>query len=59
MTYMLVIWTLVGLGTNNSGVSYTKYDWRSLGEFSSIELCHSGARELSIKEENFKCIRSK
>lgn len=68
MTYILMIWTVVGYaGMSHSTV--TKVDWRPLGEFhmeegrvgkkTAQEMCEQAARELGLKSENYRCIRSK
>lgn len=67
MIYILVIWTVVaGAGTNTS--THYKYDWRPLGEFhmeegrmnkkTALEMCEAGARELGLKRENYRCVRT-
>ena len=54
MTYILMIWTVVAMSTH-----HTKTDWRPIGEFNSQQLCQDAAKELSIKSENYRCVRSK
>ncbi len=67
-TYILVIWTVVGYaGTSHS--THTKMDWRPIGEFhleqgrlggkSALEMCEDAARQLALKAENYRCVRSK
>lgn len=69
MIYILMIWTMVGY--NNSRVQ-TKYDWRPLGEFhaelsnsgfqtskTAQQMCEDAARQLGLKTENYRCIRSR
>ncbi len=67
-TYILVIWTVVGYaGTNHS--THTKMDWRPIGEFHmegdriglkpAKEMCEDAARQLGLKTENYRCVRSK
>lgn len=66
--YILVIWTIVGYaGTSSS--TWTKYDWRPIGEFhmeegrmgkkTAKEMCEEAARQLALKAENYRCVRSK
>ena len=66
--YILVIWTVVGYaGTQTS--THVKYDWRPIGEFhleegrtnkrTAKEMCEEGARQLALKPENYRCVRSK
>lgn len=68
MIYILMIWTAVaGAGTNTS--THYKYDWRPLGEFhmeedrmnkmSAREMCERAARELVLKPDAYRCVRSK
>ncbi len=66
MIYILMIWTVVGYaGTSHS--TSTKMDWRPLGEFHNTnvseynaqEKCEAAARQLGLKPENYRCIRSK
>ena len=66
MIYILMIWTVVGHGGGHSTSS--KYDWRPLGEFHMVdqgrtktaqERCEDAARQLGLKTENYRCVRSK
>lgn len=66
--YILVIWTVVGVGDGKGSPTVIKYDWRPIGEFhmdtwqrkyTAREMCEEGARQLGIKPENYRCIRSK
>ena len=59
MSYILVIWTIVGYaGTQVS--THTKYDWRPIGEFHGTQAnCEIAARQLSLKPEAYRCVRSK
>ena len=70
MTYILMIWTVVGYaGMSHSTYYNTKIDWRPLGEFhreedrmgkmTALEMCEAAARQLGLKTENYRCIRSK
>ena len=57
MSYILVIWTVVGLAAYpNYSI---KQDWRSIGEFSTQSLCHDAAREMAIASDRYRCVRSK
>lgn len=68
MTYILVIWTIVGYA-GTSSQTWREYDWRPIGEFHSVqeydrkmsakELCEEGARQLGLKSDKYRCIRSK
>ena len=66
MIYILMIWTVVGHGGGYPTSS--KYDWRPLGEFHMVDqgrtktaqgMCEDAARQLGLKTENYRCIRSK
>jgi hypothetical protein len=64
MIYILMIWTVVGVGAADRTPNIIKMDWRPLGEFYSgidngKEMCEKAARELGLKTENYRCIRSK
>jgi hypothetical protein len=70
MTYILVIWTIVGAHAHGYA-AYQKLhqDWRPIGEFhmednrmgkkTAKEMCEEAARQLALKPENFRCVRSK
>jgi hypothetical protein len=69
MTYILLIWTVVGAGASARSPDIIKYDWRPLGEFhmeegrmgkkSAQEMCNDAAKALGLKYENYRCVRSK
>lgn len=66
--YILVIWTVVGAGGMSHSI-VTKMDWRPIGEFhmeggrmnkkTALEMCEDAARQLGLKTENYRCVRSK
>jgi hypothetical protein len=71
MIYILMIWTVVGYGGTKSGL-HTKHDWRPLGEFYSEtnghgfqngktaqQMCEDAARQLGLKTDAYRCVRSK
>lgn len=73
MEYILVIWTVVaiqGQGTGNYNM-YREHDWRPIGVFqkdttqgfnagaSGLERCEEAARQLNIKADKYRCVRSK
>jgi hypothetical protein len=68
MIYILVIWTAVagGVRPNYSGLEVQR-DWRPIGEFhnsphagkNAQQMCEDAARQLGLKSENYRCIRSK
>jgi hypothetical protein len=71
MIYILMIWTVVGYaGMAHS--THTKMDWRPLGEFYSEtnghgfqngktaqQMCEDAARQLGLKSDAYRCVRSK
>lgn len=72
MIYILMIWTVVGVGAADKSANIIKLDWRPLGEFhaellnsgfqngkTAQQMCEQAARELGLKTENYRCIRSK
>ena len=72
LSYILVIWTMVGYagaGTQYSRYWKSEYDWRPIGEFhleegrvgkkSALEMCEDAARELGLKRDRYRCVRSK
>lgn len=69
MIYILMIWTVVGIqgtGVGNQQIQRER-DWRPLGEFhrsadgkeNAQDICEKAARQLGLKTENYRCIRSK
>jgi hypothetical protein len=69
MSYILMIWTAVAAagGGGAGGFHRVEYSWRPIGEFhtnatsatSAQQLCRDAARELGLKPENYRCVRSK
>ncbi len=67
--YILMIWTVVGVGDGKGSPTVVKYDWRSLGEFhmedgrmnkkTAREMCEDAARQLGLKTDAYRCVRSK
>jgi hypothetical protein len=59
---------VVGVGGDRHYTN-TKNDWRPLGEFhmeegrigkkTAQEMCIDAARQLGLKSENYRCVRSK
>lgn len=73
MIYILMIWTVVagGVRPNYSSMEVQR-DWRPLGEFqaeltnsgfqvskTAQQMCEEAARQLNLKPESYRCIRSK
>jgi hypothetical protein len=68
MIYILVIWTAVVGGVRpNYHLMEIERDWRPIGEFytsvdtgkNARQMCEDAARQLALKYENYRCIRSK
>ena len=67
--YILMIWTVVGASDSRGGQMKAYYDWRPLGEFhmeegrvnkkTAREMCENAARELGLKNDAYRCVRSK
>lgn len=73
MIYILMIWTVVagGVRPSYSGMEVQR-DWRPLGEFhaellnsgfqnskTAQQMCEDAARQLNLKPESYRCVRSK
>lgn len=64
MTYILMIWTVVAMAGDRFHQAKA-YDWRPIGEYYSSgsetgrERCEDAARQLGLKSENYRCVRSK
>ena len=67
MIYILIIWTVVGVGGTQIS-THVKHDWRPLGEFrhsdigqdkTALQMCEDAAKQLGLKSENYRCVRSK
>ena len=70
---ILMIWTTVGAFGQGTGTYIPREykDWRPLGEFhmeqgriggdmkTARQMCEEAARQLSLKPENYRCVRSK
>jgi hypothetical protein len=64
MTYILMIWTVVAMAGDRH-YQNKAMDWRPIGEFydfsagSGQAKCEEAARQLGLKIENYRCVRSK
>lgn len=55
MTYILVIWTVVGYaGTQTS--TWKEHDWRPIGEFKNSTACVHAAKTLGKPDTQFRCL---
>ena len=69
MIYILMIWTVVGASDSKGGYMHAYRDWRPLGEFhmeegrmnkkTAQEMCEDAARQLGLKTDVYRCVRSK
>ena len=69
--YILMIWTVVGVGDAKGSPTVVKYDWRPLGEFhmeegryggnmkTALQMCEEAAASLGINKDRYRCVRSK
>ena len=68
MIYILMIWTTIGFA--GAGSQYNREfrvekDWRPVAEFYSshdakaAELCEAAAKKLGVKDDRYRCVRSK
>ena len=65
MTYVLMMWTAIAMvGTVN--VHAKTYDWRPMAEFHDYDVrggaqqkCEEAARQLGLKSDRYRCIRTK
>lgn len=65
MTYVLFLWTTVAMAGDRFGQKID-YDWRPMAEIHSNvsditakEMCHQAARELGLKSNMYRCVRTK
>ncbi len=72
MIYILMIWTVVAASDAKGSSMKVYQDWRPLGEFhtelrnsgfqngkTAQQMCEDAARQLGLKTENYRCVRSK
>lgn len=67
MIYILMIWTVVGVGVGDRVPNIIKHDWRPLGEFynspdsgkNARQMCEEAALQLGLKTDSYRCVRSK
>lgn len=64
MIYTLFIWTVVAMAGDRH-YQAKEHDWRPIAEFQSgagengQTLCEQGARQLGLKVEKYRCVRTK
>jgi len=67
MIYILMLWTVVSASDSPGTPPKAYYDWRPLGEFhysakppeTAQEKCEIAARQLGLKPDVYRCVRSK
>ncbi len=62
MIYTLFLWTVVGFagaGTQYSRDWKTEMDWRPMAETTSQSECERVAKELALKKEKYRCVKTK
>lgn len=65
MIYILMIWTAVAASDSRGGPLKVYHDWRPLGAFETspvsngLQLCEAAAKQLGIKHEMYRCVRSR
>jgi hypothetical protein len=70
MTYILYVWTVVGLVGSHHGIGGQAMDWRANGIYESStfntegyvdgrDKCEQAARQLGLKSDKYRCVRSK
>lgn len=64
MTYILMIWAVVAMAGDRH-VQEKAYEWRPIGEFHDFSAgtgqskCEEAARQLGLKHDRYRCVRSK
>lgn len=66
---ILMIWTVVGATDAQNSLRKVYHDWRPIGEFhmeegrankkTAREMCEDAARQLGLKTDAYRCVRSK
>ena len=70
MTYVLMIWTVVAATVGHSKqYPMLQHDWRPIAEFhanghsesnyTTLTKCQEAARQLGLKSERYRCVRTK
>jgi hypothetical protein len=55
VTYILVIWTIVGYA-GTSSTTWKEYDWRPIGDFKNAAACEHAAKHLGQAPRSFRCL---
>lgn len=56
MNFALVIFTVVAMSGQNASLVQA-HDWRSVANFSTVELCNDAAHLMGISNERYRCVR--
>lgn len=67
MIYVLMLWTAVAANGDSNLRGNVTYDWRPMAEFHETQggssdaanKCESAARQLGLKSDRYRCIRTK
>jgi hypothetical protein len=64
MIYVLMLWTTVAMAGDRH-VQQKAYDWRPMAEFhdfsagTGLAKCEEAARQLGLKSDRYRCVRTK
>ena len=56
MNFALIIYTVVAMSGQNASLVQAR-DWRSVANFTSVELCNDAAHLMGISSERYRCVR--
>lgn len=56
MNFALVIYTVVAISGKNADLVQAR-DWRSIANFTTVELCNDAAHSMGISSERYRCVR--
>jgi len=67
MIYVLMMWTAVAANGDSNLTGNIKYDWRPMAEFheslggsaDAVKKCEEAARQLGLKSDRYRCVRTK
>jgi hypothetical protein len=56
MNFALIIFTVVAMSGQNASLVQA-HDWRSIANFTTVELCNDAAHSMGISSERYRCVR--
>ena len=62
MIYVLMLWTAVTANGQSNLMGNVIYDWRPMAEFHESQggsKCEEAARQLGLKSDRYRCVRTK